>query len=108
MKYSLKELNSFGVESYSSKLFLINSINDFYTIDYNIRQQEKIILGGGTNILLKSKFISIPIFKIQIQGIEICHEKDDEVLISVGAGVNWDEFVWWCVNKNFGGIENLV
>lgn len=108
MKYSLKELNSFGVESYSSNLFLINSIKDFYTIDYNIRQQEKIILGGGTNILLKSKFISKPIFKIQIQGIEICYEKNDEVLISVGAGVNWDEFVWWCVNKNFGGIENLV
>ena len=75
MKYSLKELNSFGVESYSSKLFLINSINDFHTIDYNIRQQEKIILGGGTNILLKSKFLCIPIFKIQIQGIEIFHEK---------------------------------
>ena len=26
----------------------------------------------------------------------------------MGAGENWDELVWWCIENNFGGIENLV
>jgi len=108
LKYSLKEFNSFGVESHCSNLYLINSIKDFYKIDISTRAQEKIILGAGTNILLKSEFISKPIFKIQIQGIDIYDENKNQVFISVGAGVNWDEFVWWCINKNFGGVENLV
>ena len=108
MKHSLKDLNSFGVESYSSNIYYINSIEDFSNLDSHIREKETIILGGGTNILLKSKIIENPIFKIQIQGIEIYNETENEVYVSVGAGVNWDQFVWWCLDNNFGGIENLV
>ena len=108
MKHSLKDLNSFGVESYSSNIYYINSIEDFSNLDSHIREKETIILGGGTNILLKSKIIEKPIFKIQIQGIEIYNETENEVYVSVGAGVNWDQFVWWCLDNNFGGIENLV
>jgi UDP-N-acetylenolpyruvoylglucosamine reductase len=71
LKYSLKEFNSFGVESHCSNLYLINSIKDFYKIDISTRAQEKIILGAGTNILLKSEFISKPIFKIYMMKIRI-------------------------------------
>ena len=108
MKYSLKDLNSFGVESYASNLFYINSIEDFSTINPNIRKKDVIILGGGTNILFKSSFIDRPVFKIQIKGIEIYKENENEVYVSVGAGVNWDHFVLWCLDNNFGGVENLI
>ena len=108
LKHSLKDLNSFGVESFASNLFYINSLEDFSKLDLKIREKEIIILGGGTNILLKSKYIEKPILKIQIQGIEIYNETENEVYVSVGAGVNWDQFVWWCLDNNFGGVENLV
>lgn len=108
MKYSLKDLNSFGVESYASNLFYINSIEDFSAIDPNIRKKDIIILGAGTNMLFKSTFIEKPVFKIQIKGIEIYKENENEVFVSVGAGVNWDHFVLWCLDNNFGGVENLI
>jgi len=108
LKYSLKDLNSFGVESYASNLFYINSIEDFSAIDPNIRKKNIIILGGGTNMLFKSSFIERPVFKIQIRGIEIYKENENEVYVSVGAGVNWNHFVLWCLNNNFGGVENLI
>ncbi len=108
LKHSLKDLNSFGVESFASNLFYINSLEDFSKLDLKIREKEIIILGGGTNILLKSKYIEKTILKIQIQGIEIYNETENEVYVSVGAGVNWDQFVWWCLDNNFGGVENLV
>jgi UDP-N-acetylmuramate dehydrogenase len=108
LKYSLKDLNSFGVESYASNLFYINSIEDFSAIDPNIRKKDVIILGGGTNMLFKSSLIERPVFKIQIKGIEIYRENENEVYVSVGAGVNWDHFVLWCLDNNFGGVENLI
>tara|TARA_X000000950_G_scaffold154324_1_gene189343 strand:- start:1917 stop:2921 length:1005 start_codon:yes stop_codon:yes gene_type:complete len=108
LKYSLKDLNSFGVESYASNLFYINSIEDFSAIDTDIRKKDVIILGGGTNMLFKSSFIERPVFKIQIKGIEKYKENENEVYVSVGAGVNWDHFVLWCLDNNFGGVENLI
>ena len=108
MKYSLKDLNSFGVESYASNLFHINSIEDFSAIDTDIRKKDVIILGGGTNMLFKSSFIERPVFKIQIKGIEKYKENENEVYVSVGAGVNWEHFVLWCLDNNFGGVENLI
>ena len=108
MKYSLKDLNSFGVESYASNLFYINSIEDFSAIDPDIRKKDVIILGGGTNMLFKSSFIERPVFKIQIKGIKKYKENENEVYVSVGAGVNWDHFVLWCLDNNFGGVENLI
>ena len=40
-------------------------------------------------------------------GKEIVKETEKELLIKVGAGENWHQFVLYCVSKNWGGIENL-
>jgi len=45
----------------------------------------------------------------EITRIKIEEQEPDNrnVIISAGAGVNWDDFVAWSVNKGLGGIENL-
>ena len=55
---------------------------------------------------LKNNIVK-PIIKIEIRGIEIEKENDNEIFISVGAGENWSNFVDWCVKRDYGGIENL-
>ena len=42
-----------------------------------------------------------------IGGINIVDENSNEIIVAAGSGVIWDELVEWCVEKGFGGIENL-
>lgn len=43
----------------------------------------------------------------KIKTIEIAEMKDDSVLLEVGSGVIWDDFVAYCVANNYYGVENL-
>ena len=106
-KTSLKPYNSFGVNAYAADFIEIESEKDIVSFLEKNKNQSLLVLGGGTNILFK-KDIDHPVLKINIKGIEIINEDDYEVLVSVGAGENWNEFVWWCIENDFGGIENMV
>jgi UDP-N-acetylmuramate dehydrogenase len=38
----------------------------------------------------------------------LLEEHSDSVVIEAGAGIIWDDLVKYCVDKNYGGIENLT
>ena len=42
-----------------------------------------------------------------IKGLQIVNEDDDHVLLRVYSGESWHETVMYCVERNWGGIENL-
>ena len=44
---------------------------------------------------------------VDIKGISIDRETEDSVHLTVNAGENWHEFVLWCIDQNYGGLENL-
>lgn len=105
---SLKQLNSFGCEEtasffveVTSKETLIEALNWAKT-----HKQPYFILGGGSNILLTKKVEGL-VIKIAIKGIQKLEETAKEVFLSVGAGENWHHFVIYCVQKSWGGLENL-
>jgi UDP-N-acetylmuramate dehydrogenase len=43
-----------------------------------------------------------------MKGKEIVAEDRNNVQIRVHSGEDWDAFVRWCVEHNYGGLENLV
>jgi UDP-N-acetylmuramate dehydrogenase len=47
------------------------------------------------------------VLKNEIPGIDIISENDEYVFVRAGAGVSWHSLVTFCVNNNFGGVENL-
>ncbi|WP_341226687.1 UDP-N-acetylmuramate dehydrogenase [uncultured Arcticibacterium sp.] len=105
---SLKAYNTFGLEA-NAKLFVeINSTNELlYLLDSDeFKENEILILGGGSNVLLTQDFDGL-VIKNNIKGIELIEETEDEVTIRVGSGEVWHAFVLYCVDKNYGGIENL-
>ena len=54
-----------------------------------------------------TKNVDALVLKNDILGIQVLKENKSTIDISVGAGENWHEFVMFCVNNNYGGLENL-
>lgn len=103
---SLKQYHTFGVDVEAPLLIEIDSIDDIYKLRSDgFFNKSFYVIGGGSNIL----FLNIPevIFKINIKGIKIIKQTKANVWITVKAGEEWSSFVQYCVNNNFGGIENL-
>lgn len=70
------------------------------------RTNRRLILGGGSNILLTDNFDGL-VLKNEIKGISVVHEDDTTIRLKVGSGENWHRFVMYCVDRDLGGIENL-
>ncbi len=68
---------------------------------------EVLILGGGSNILISDAGFDGLVIRIQIKGIHIDEVTDDEVMVTSGAGENWDDLVSLCVSRGLYGLENL-
>ena len=105
---SLENMNSFRVVHKAKRLLVINNPIDLtkFLNTNNIDRNEIQILGEGSNTLFTKDYEGI-ILHSQIKGIEIKKEDNDSVILRVGSGENWDEFVDYCVKSNYFGIENL-
>lgn len=104
---SLKKMNTFGLDVYAQHFLKMHSPKEFITTLEDLNNTLPIlILGGGSNILLTRDFEGL-VIKNEIKGIELLEENDDHVLLKIGAGENWHEFVIHCVAHKWYGVENL-
>lgn len=104
--HSLKKLNTFGIDVKAKSFVEATSLTDLIQLCKANRAEQLFFLGGGSNMLL-TKNIEKTVVKINLKGIEIVKENDDNVWIEVQAGENWHSFVLWCMENNYGGLENL-
>jgi UDP-N-acetylmuramate dehydrogenase len=104
----LQAYNTFNLKARSEYFIAYSSLEHLKyaikSIDY--QRLDKFVLGGGSNILLASDFDGL-MLQPKIMGIEVLKEDDQKVWLKVGAGEVWDDFVAWCVNQGYYGIENL-
>lgn len=106
---NLAPFNTLGVEATAAQFLTISESSQLLGLfrEGFFKKNDPVILGGGSNVLIKSD-LNQPVLKISIPGIEVLNEKEDEVLINSGAGVIWHDLVSYCVDHDFGGIENLA
>lgn len=107
-KFDLSNHNTMGLKASARFFAEIHSISDLReALQYGTKKNlEILILGGGSNILFISDFDGIVILN-GIKGIQIISESENEVTLKIGAGENWHQLVLGCVEKGYGGIENL-
>jgi UDP-N-acetylmuramate dehydrogenase len=105
---SLRPFNSFGIEATAAHFSSVKSVAELQQLLATAPFQDKkaIIIGGGSNILI-IKNPERPVIKIDIKGKEIIKEDEAGLQLRVGAGENWHELVLYCLENNWGGLENL-
>lgn len=107
--FSLKSFNTFGIESLAKLFVKVNTVNQITELieSDQFKKNKHFILGGGSNLLF-TKNVDAFVIKNELIGIEKIKEDNDFVWITCAAGVVWHEFVMWCIDRNYGGIENLA
>ncbi len=105
---SLLGFNTFHIDEMASEVSIIEDEQQlFECLQYiNKNQKPLFIIGGGSNILLTHRVEGLTIVN-KIKGIEVIQETDEFVDIKSMSGENWHACVRWCVEKNYGGLENL-
>lgn len=108
INYSLRNHNSFGVDVFANQYFEATTVEELIEALVMISEMElkPLVLGGGSNILFTNNFDGAVIHPA-IDGIDLISEDDTNVIIRVGAGVEWDYLVDYAVGKGYGGLENL-
>lgn len=104
----LQQLNTFGIEAYAKYYVEVNSVEDVQALIQQsiFHDNERLILGGGSNILFTQSFNGL-VIKNNIQGINVTEETDRHVVLKANAGVVWHDLVVYTIGKNYAGIENL-
>ena len=103
---SLKPFNTFGIDVLAKHFISIENIEELKQVLLLDKYQDIFILGGGSNMLL-TKDIEALVVHVNLKGISIISEDENHVIVQANAGENWHEFVLWCLEKDFGGLENM-
>ncbi len=106
--YSLSRLNTLGIEvkaGYYSKISNLEELRELIS-DPVLKTLPKLVLGGGSNILLTKDFPGL-VIQNAIEGIELLSEDADTAMVKAGAGEVWHNFVSHVIKLDLGGVENL-
>lgn len=103
---SLLPFNTFGIDVKAALFARFKSIEELSKLLANNPKQDLLILGGGSNLLLTQDYDGL-VLKNEIEGIDLVSENEETVIVEVGAGVVWHQFVLHCIENTWGGVENL-
>ena len=117
---SLRPFNTFGIDVKAKYFYAVDSheqLSELFQTDL-FRNERRIFLGGGSNVLFTKDFDGVVIHNA-IQGIAMHDETDGHITLRVSSGVNWHQFVRYCVDhvsqcvgkssgKRSGSIEYAI
>ena len=107
IEHPLCDRNSFHVEEQAARIIEFDRRDDLDTIFAEGNAPENwYVMGGGNNILFTQHFDGTLIHPTGNK-ITLLEETTDTLRVEAEAGVDWDEFVQWTVEKGVWGAENL-
>ncbi|MBR4978659.1 MAG: UDP-N-acetylmuramate dehydrogenase [Bacteroidales bacterium] len=104
----LTKMNTFGMKVKARCFMEYDSVADLVDIEFEELARPVLHIGGGSNLLFTDDFKGT-VLHSKIDFIEILDEEEssDPVLVSVGAGVIFDDFCDWAAKEGLWGVENL-
>ena len=105
--YSLLPHNTFGMDVKASVFIEYASVKELKEVlSLYVKDNQWLHIGKGSNLLFIGDYSGI-ILHSAIKGYEVIHEDTKEVVVRVGAGEVWDDFVAMTVENEWYGAENL-
>ena len=106
--YSLKSRHTFGMDVKTALFIEYATKEELKEILQNQQLEEGrwLHIGGGSNLLFMGDYPGT-ILHSSIKGYEVLSEDAEEVVVRVGAGEVWDDFVAYTVAQGWYGAENL-
>ncbi|MCC7160455.1 UDP-N-acetylmuramate dehydrogenase [Candidatus Nomurabacteria bacterium] len=107
--YDLSKLNTFGIKANAKYFVELKTEADLVELFglQEFKDNKKIFLGGGSNILFAKDFDGIVIVN-KLKGINVLEEDNENVLVRAMGGECWQDFVDFTVERGYWGIENLA
>lgn len=104
---NIKELNTFGIDVTANSFVEFKCAEDLKELfKEDLKDEEWFVFGGGSNILFTSNYNGTLLHPINNKKTLI-EKSADFVLVNIGAGCEWDNFVEWSVTNGYYGLENL-
>ncbi len=105
---SLQPYNTFGIDVNANMFTEWKSVDDVieYTKSDEWKNLPRLILGGGSNMLLTGDFDGL-VVKNSVLGKEVVSENNKEVILRFGGGENWHDMVLWTISQGWNGLENM-
>lgn len=105
--YSLLPHNTFGMDVKASLFIEYVSVEELkHILLEHLQGKTWLHIGKGSNLLFMRDYPGVILHSV-IKGYEILEENEEEVIVRVGAGEVWDDFVAYTVNQGWYGAENL-
>lgn len=106
--YNLLSHNTFGIVAHCRRFVEFDTEEQLEELCHSLTDADHpiMVLGGGSNLLLTKDFDGTVIHSA-IKGIEKTQDTTEHVLVRVGSGEVWDDFVARCVDEGWYGAENL-
>ncbi len=107
----LQSYNTFGIKCTAKNFVEVSTVDELLEVlELVEKNKEKFpsifVLGGGSNILFLKDFNGL-VIKNSIAGISKVKQNEENINLYVRAGENWHKLVLFCLENNYGGIENL-
>jgi UDP-N-acetylmuramate dehydrogenase len=105
---SLTQLNTLNLKSSATWYTVLREIEELERVADFIDQKRcrSLVLGCGSNIVLPELYDGLVLHN-KLQGITVIAENTDTVLVKAMAGEIWDNFVVYCLEHQWFGLENL-
>jgi UDP-N-acetylmuramate dehydrogenase len=105
---SVKPYTTFGIEAKARYFVWVSTVEELSEALNHplVAGLPVLIMGGGSNMLFTKDYDGL-VVKIDFKGISVDQKNSETVLVSAGAGEDWDNFVSFCVGKGYAGLENL-
>ena len=98
--------NTFSISVKAEEYVEYDNVEELKSLIPRLANRRVLHVGGGSNLLFTQDYAGIVLHSL-IHGIDVLDEDADSVLVRVGSGVVWDDFVAETLHRGWYGAENL-